>query len=184
MVLLQANCKIYGFLKLLDIFEVIWVVSSASFNCLCSALLLYSLEPIEASFVKLSKGTSFLGLFADCISFFSFFLPILCRSDKPYQFDPGKSMPPTLEPDFIPGSQIQIKSGRRPIAYTDSIFYGNSDEPPRSQIPPPENIRLVIFCKNSFNCYLLRNVRMLYNSAILVIMSNYVAHISVLQFLN
>ncbi|XP_078170881.1 SAC3 family protein B-like isoform X3 [Carex rostrata] len=70
-------------------------------------------------------------------------LPIheVSRSDKPYQTDPGKSMPPTLEPDFIPGSQIQIQSGRRPIAYTDSIFYGNSDEPPRSQIPPPENIR-------------------------------------------
>ncbi|KAF3325789.1 Germinal-center associated nuclear protein [Carex littledalei] len=79
-------------------------------------------------------------------------LPIheFSRSDKPsrtemrYQTDPGKSMSPTLEPDFIPGSQFQINSGRRPIAYTDSIFYGNSDEPPRrSQIPPPENLRPV-----------------------------------------
>lgn len=42
--------------------------------------------------------------------------------------------------------QSQSSGGRSPIAYTDSIFDGDSDQLPRgSQIQPPEILRLVIY---------------------------------------
>ncbi|KAJ3700395.1 hypothetical protein LUZ61_004100 [Rhynchospora tenuis] len=71
----------------------------------------------------------------------------LLRSEKPpnemyYQTGLRKSRSPALEPGLVPGSEFQINSGRRPVAYTDSIFDGNNDEPPkRSQILPAENLR-------------------------------------------
>ncbi|KAJ4756672.1 SAC3/GANP/Nin1/mts3/eIF-3 p25 family [Rhynchospora pubera] len=69
------------------------------------------------------------------------------RSEKPpnemyYQTGLRKSRSPALEPGFVPRSEFQINSGRRPVAYTDSIFDGNNDEPPkRSQNLPVENLR-------------------------------------------